>query len=294
MADVTITVRTPRVLDDCTEFGASELLADGTLVIDFPPVARVHLTVSERSIVVEPFPGTNESIIRHVVVDLALARWFARAGRPALHATAVEIDGGVVALLGPSGRGKSTLSGALVASGGRWIADDLLLLSVDGSAIRAIPTVVSTRLRSDSAEALGIDHCSGEVISSRDAKRRWDVPGSSDSSPLTCVFVLDRRDDTDGPVVVGPMANGEVIAELASHWLLTDTGVVAPSQFFSTVTTLLRSSRVVRLSYPSSFASLPEVVRVIIETASPCRRVCTASTQTADDLSLQTSMEGGR
>ena len=208
----------------------------------------------------EPLPAANASALRHVVVDLALPRWFAAHGRPALHATAVEIDGGVAAFLGASGQGKSTLSGAMVANGATWVADDLLLLDLDGPQVVAVPTVVSTRLRADSAKALGIDPNDGEVILSRNAKRRWDVQTVAPAAPVACMFVVDRRLEADGPIAITPLSSGDALKELADHWLLTGTGVISPLNFFAAATVLLRSTRIVRLSYPSSFDALPGVV----------------------------------
>ena len=261
--DVTVRLRSTCVLDDCTELGRVQVSPDGTIVMDMPPVARFRLSTARAEIVLEPLPAANVSALRHVVVDLALPRWFAARGRPALHATAVELDGGVAAFLGASGQGKSTLSGAMVASGATWVADDLLLLDLDGPQVVAVPTVVSTRLRADSAMALGIDPNDGEVILSPNAKRRWDVQTFAPAAPVACMFVVDRRLETDGPVTITPLSSGDALKELADHWLLTGTGVISPLNFFASATVLLRSTRIVRLSFPSSFEALPGVVAAV-------------------------------
>ena len=261
--DVIVRLHEVHSLDDCTELGRLVVSPDGTLVMDMPPVARFHVSTARAEIVVEALPGATLSALRHVVVDLALPRWFAAAGRPALHATAVEFDGQVAAFLGDSGQGKSTLSGALVAGGATWVADDLLLLDVDGPEILAIPTVVSTRLRADSAEALGVDPDDGEVILYRNSKRRWDVATPASASPVSCMFFYDRRPDADGPITITPLTNGQALQAMAEHWLLTCDGVITPLNFFATTTRLLRSTRVARLSVPSSFDALPEVVAAV-------------------------------
>ena len=261
--DVTVRRRDVRSLDNFTELGRLEVSPDGIIVMDMPPVARFHLDTGNAEIVVEALPDANPSALRHVIVDLALPRWFAAVGRPSLHATAVELDGRVAAFLGDSGQGKSTLSGALVASGATWVADDLLLLDLQGPEILAIPTVVSTRLRADSASALGVDPNDGEVILYRNSKRRWDVATRTSPSPVSCMFFYERRADEDGPITITPLNNGDAIKAMAEHWLLTSDGVVTPLNFLGTTTRLLRSTRVARLSVPSSFDALPGVVAAV-------------------------------
>lgn len=267
--EVTIRLRPIMERHDCPTLGRCELLPDGVLALDLPPVARILLSVARSEIVVEHFPGATESALRHVVVDLALPRWFAAIGRPSLHATAVAVDGGVVAFLGESGMGKSTLSGAMVANGASWVADDLLLLDFEGPDVVVIPTVVSTRLRPDSARALNAADRDGQIISTYDAKRRWNVPSTVDRHRLLCMFFLDRRQDDDGSISVEEVSNGEAIKQLAEHWLLTHTGLVDSRNFFTSTATLLRSTRMLRLSYPSSFDALPSVVRSIGLEATP-------------------------
>ena len=261
--DVVIRHEAARFMRDCVGVGVTTRLPDGTFMIDLPPVARVAINAAQASIVVTPFPGIGRNFVRHVIVDVALPRYFALLGHPAVHATAVSIPEGTVAFLAGSGRGKSTLSGALVAQGGTWVADDFLLLDVCPTHTNVIPTAVSTRLLADSAEALGIDHADGEVIGDDAPKRRWGVEGSREPVRLTCIIVLDRRDGPDGPITCAPLNARDAMAELAGQWFLSEAGSVSPSAFLSTIGRLLRTTPMVRLSYPSSFDRLVETTAAI-------------------------------
>lgn len=60
-------------------------------------------------------------------------------GEESLHATAVDIGGRAIGLLGACGAGKSTLASFLRVRGGEIVTDDMLRLTIDGDAVLAHP-----------------------------------------------------------------------------------------------------------------------------------------------------------
>lgn len=84
--------------------------------------------------------GDRERDWRRMLEELALPCTSLLLGQEALHAGAVALpDGGAVALLAPSGGGKSTLTAALLDAGGELLSDDVLVLRGDGERIVAEP-----------------------------------------------------------------------------------------------------------------------------------------------------------
>lgn len=77
-------------------------------------------------------------------------------GRPALHASAVEIDGGFVAFMGATRAGKSTLA-ALLCDRYPLVADDCLPLEPDGDGFLATPSSHHVRLRNETAPRFGVE-----------------------------------------------------------------------------------------------------------------------------------------
>jgi hypothetical protein len=73
-------------------------------------------------------------------------------GHLCLHASAVAADGRGVAIVGPSGRGKSTLAALLCASGARLISDDMLRISLCTEGPDCFRGTTTLRLRSGAAE----------------------------------------------------------------------------------------------------------------------------------------------
>jgi hypothetical protein len=74
-----------------------------------------------------------------MLVELALPCASLLLGHEALHAAGVALDGGVVALLAPSGGGKSTLAAALLDAGGALLSDDVCVLRRTPAAVLAEP-----------------------------------------------------------------------------------------------------------------------------------------------------------
>jgi hypothetical protein len=250
--------------------GATTFTSDGNCRVDLGPYATFEISADGSVVNITPGADTSASLLQHIVVDHVLPQRFALLGHIALHATGVELRGGVVAMIGPSGQGKSTLSAALVASGASWVADDFLLVDVAEPTPSVRSTILATRLCEDSATALGMIHSEGEVIMTGAEKRRWNVapenvaPNKSELSlPLHCLIALDRRADTDGPPVLAQVGAAAAIPLVASQWFLAGTSAIPQRTFFEKLGTLLRNTPVMVLSYPDNLHRLSDVVNVV-------------------------------
>lgn len=120
-------------------------------------------------------------------------------GLEVLHASAVAIDRGAVAFLGPSGAGKTSLALALCRRGAAFLADDVLALErVDeklighpGTPVAGIDHAEADRLR----RIEGVEEPDLLGANSREQVAR--VPVTAHPVPLRALFFLDRR--ADGP-----------------------------------------------------------------------------------------------
>ena len=70
----------------------------------------------------------SKDIAYHYLIPHVLSFPLIEMGKESLHATAVEKGGRAIALIGDSGRGKSTIAAACIAHGWRLLTDDLLVL----------------------------------------------------------------------------------------------------------------------------------------------------------------------
>jgi hypothetical protein len=92
---------------------------------------------ARRQLVVETFSRVLQPIVMQAI------------GWQALHASAVVVGGGVVALCGRSGSGKSTIAYALSRDHDQW-ADDGVILSLEGRGVVAHRVPFTPRLRPES------------------------------------------------------------------------------------------------------------------------------------------------
>jgi hypothetical protein len=133
-----------------------------------------------------------------VVLDSVLFSVALLRGLEALHAGAVAGDEGAIALAAPSGGGKSTLLGSLLAEGFALLADDVVALEPGDGRVLANPgpplmTVPGTA-PSPRAEELA-----------RIGEERWlAMPVCREAQPLAAVVLLNRR--ADAPTELRPLA----------------------------------------------------------------------------------------
>jgi len=111
-----------------------------------------------------------------------------RHGRQVMHASAVRTSGGVVALCGLSGAGKSTTAFALGRRGHAIVADDALPFEVKRDRADVFPIPFRVRLRPDVSVAVGT---SGDTV----------TRSAGGPYPLAAIVLLARTGGGGAPAV---------------------------------------------------------------------------------------------
>jgi hypothetical protein len=112
------------------------------------------------------------------------------------HASAVVLNGAGIALMAPSGVGKTTLAAALILAGARLLADDVIAVWTDGREAVMHPGPPLMSLRTWPRPLFGADELKrlGVVIGRDAGSLRLQVSRVEDPAPLKVLYVLDRTE----------------------------------------------------------------------------------------------------
>lgn len=199
--------------------------ADGTIsAVCYPcgPDRRLHVprigtfTLSTSSDLVRlvPLAGVSSALIDDAFHRIAVPMAVQVHGLQVLHGSAIAVDGGVVALCGRSGGGKSTTAYAMHRRGWDLWADDAVAFRVDGDRAEAHPLPFRMRLRPESAAWFAApEQTKGSELGSP-----W--LGDAEAARLRAVVLLAPTTEQSDPSEAAAMARlapADAFRELLPH-----------------------------------------------------------------------------
>lgn len=239
-------------------------LADCYLV-RFPGIADFRIEDSNGAVVCTPALASGDrwqAAYQQQIVPLTASLH----GLPVYHGAAIAIDGFAVAILGASGRGKSTLAAAFAARGYPFLADDCLRLTeVDGVAF-VHPDRAAIRLWDDSIDALAprevvAHYAAGSPKAHLPAADT--LPHCAETLPLGRVYVLGHE-DVDAPVLAALTLAESAMAWTSNAFLLD---IKSPSVLRRNFSAAGRWASLVpgrRLEYPRRYEVLDALVAAVV------------------------------
>lgn len=178
------------------------LLSDREFLFRTPSGVRMHYALGKGIVAREPVGPAQEDELRVYLWGTVFGSVAWLNGYFPLHASAVELDGRVVAFTADSGGGKSTLAAALAASGCAQVADDTLPLFRHGGAFYAVPDGKPQKLWDDAARFLESKRL-GEVGLQPGKFYARPAEAVSGPLPLTDLIVLETADSIGIESVIG-------------------------------------------------------------------------------------------
>ena len=216
-----------------------------------------------REIIIEPCPGVADQLLRLFILGPILGALLRQRGSLVLHASAAAMDGGAVAFLGGSGRGKSTVVAALHRHGYGILVDDILALSVAGKEyLLVFPGFAQLKLWPETVAALGESFETLPRIHPEFQKRarRVDRKFPRGPLPLKRIYVL-----ADGPIQnAAALRPGEAIVELVHHsYRIRSLQSLGAAPHFQQCAELASTVPVWRLTFQRSLRELPSLVELV-------------------------------
>jgi hypothetical protein len=238
---------------------------------EFPGLVEALVT-PDGEITLEASPTASPNTVRHILLDQILPRLLAQQGELVLHGAAVApVEGHAVVLLGDSGMGKSTLSGASALAGHQVLTDDGLLMRVAADGVAAIPTYPSLRLWPDSFETLfaGSDVVSTPMAHYSD-KHRLDIASATPqpaACPIAAIVVL-QAPDGDRIRQTRLSSQAACMALMRNAFQLDLSNHRNVSRLLGLAADTVARVPTIALGYPRDYARLPAVVNALRTIAS--------------------------
>jgi hypothetical protein len=204
---------------------------------------RLHVDAGATRMLCAPADPTS-CVWQRVLLDTALVTASLARGFDAVHAGAVTLDGGCVAILGARGAGKTTLTLELVRRGAQLVADDVLALARqdDGSIVAHLAPPVANMPASMGLDGIGeLLHDFGDELWVRVDR------AARHAQQLNAVVVIDRREDADDPRLE---TMPEPAVALLSHALHSGGDPRRRSRRFSLLADVAATAPVLRLTAP--------------------------------------------
>jgi hypothetical protein len=250
---------------------------DGDYLLRFRDEGDFLISPDGRDVQCLPRPGTAESTIRHLFLDQIVPLVLSRRESLVLHASAILTSQGVIAFVGKSGQGKSTLAACFGQSGFRLISDDYVVLrkkmTRDERAEEwvAIPSYPGVRLWPETSEGIfSVPPESSEIARYTDKRRVSDpalIPFAEGPSALRCLYFLNDGEEGLQPepalLCLRPREAFMNLVRCAFNLDIRDKTVL--ERQFDAIGQVSAQVPCFQLNYAREFATLPAVQRLIVE-----------------------------
>jgi hypothetical protein len=201
----------PRALPDAIWTGPVHQIAPGRVLVAIPRLARA-LVHSSGHVAFDPEPGANPEDVGWFLDRPVREAAELMAGRLALRAAAVVIDGHAVALAGQAASGKSTIAATLAQRGHGVLTDHHLTVETGAESLVAHAAGGQLDLWPEAVETLGLAPGRGTVIRPALTKRAYAFSPAG-AAPVRLLIVLARIADV-GAARSDSLSGGEALEAL--------------------------------------------------------------------------------
>ena len=241
----------------------------GAYVLRWEGLCDFEVAEDGSQIICHPWPGVPWGEVNPFILGRLLPLALNFKGAVTLHGGAVVVQGGVAALLGTSGTGKSTLSASFHSLGHTLVSDDLVAVWQKDDVPMVEWGARHVRLNEKSLEFIR-GRLDGKIVAEPDYDKtrltlrdgRGDATGAI---PLRTIYLLERVNPSElqSPEIVELPAVTvlpEIMQGISNRSILEKPRL---AEQFELITRMLRHVPVKRLRYPSDMERLPEVCEAV-------------------------------
>lgn len=243
---------------------------DSGYLLRFPGLADFLVSAEGSRVQCWPMPNLSDATLHHLYLNQVLPLILSRQGKLVFHASAVEFQGGALAFVAESGRGKSTLAACFAISGYRFLTDDGLKVETTRDGYQILPSQPSIRLWDDSHEELLDGDATTAPPMPFTSKTRFlagvQIPHCDQARPLRRAYFLG--DDLTQGISFRRLNEAEALIEWIKHSFLLDVeDRPMLGDHFDRVAQLANRMPCYHLNYPRRFEELGCLRQSILEHA---------------------------
>lgn len=214
-----------------------------------------------RHIAITLAPEADEGLLRLYVGGVIMAILLYQRSCLVLHASAVIMAGQVVAFLGMSGAGKSSLAVALEKAGYPIITDDVLALQLGRNTVLAAPGYPQVKLTKESATTLGHDLDSLLPLHQAEIKLGYRLKSTfpTQALPLQALYFLGVGE----ALAITPQPPQTSLLELIPHSAPTRWRLPGDGQHLAQCAQLAQQIPMFCLQRPRDLSRLEESARLV-------------------------------
>jgi len=208
-----------------------------------------------------PDPDADHSTLEHLLLDQVIPRIMAQQGNAVVHGSCVQlVDGRVIAIVGDTGTGKSTLASGFFLDGATLLTDDSFLVRVRNKGVNLVPGYRTLRLWPEVAEEFYSNANMRSMAHYSDKQRIGLEPRIVETDRLDGVLLLES-DASIMEICRIESAAERTMMLLSSGFALDPAASHCHSAWLTTYQYLVDAGLpVYRLSFPWDLAQLPAVV----------------------------------
>jgi hypothetical protein len=227
-----------------------------------------YLIQQGRSIVISPMPGTEPEFVRLPLLGVVFGALLVQKGFQVLHASAVNVRGTVVGLVGNKGMGKSTTAATFHQAGYQAVTDDVLALrmSGDGIGFEMLPAFPHLKLWPQAVASLGEEPEDHPPLHSRVTKRSFMLHKTFPTEPLPMarLYLLGWGERT----IIEEVSEAEAFRSLVPHTFASRFEPDTPStmeKLLVSCSALVKGIPTKRLVRKADLNGLEEIVEAVEE-----------------------------